>query len=66
MNFGRIILRITHTKQAPVLVKFTAIYIADLDQEALHMRYAPPREHGSLSRHQKHVSPTIPAPWDYL
>ena len=37
INLG-VILRTIRTKQAPVLVRFTAIYIfTDLDQEALHM-----------------------------
>ena len=61
-----VILRITRTKQAPVLVGFTAIYIiADLDQETLHMKrrvVCPP----ILSHHQMHVPTAFPAPWDYL
>ena len=61
-----VILRIMSTKQAPVLVGFTAIYIiTDLDQETLHMNrraICPP----ILSHHQTHVPTAFAAPWDYL
>ena len=61
-----VILRITRTKQAPVLVGFTVTcIIADLDQETLHKNkraVCPP----FLSRHRMHVPTAFPAPWAYL